>query len=169
MSCLSRIILFIALPPLQQSFYLVTCHMSSGISGLYLSYDKYRSFLAYDIYTARFMPSFLPLGHFHKLRCTVSGVSDVGHNVVGLLEHPFIAPGDKKAWVDGFDFLQKHGARIIMGYQTRLVSGVCVPKPRHNGCGGISISVPSKPSAQSHRILLAGQRKTYQLRVSRSD
>ena len=30
-------------------------------------------------------------GHFRKLRCAAPVVGDVGHDIVGLLDHPFVA------------------------------------------------------------------------------
>ena len=35
---------------------------------------------------------FLPLCNLCKLSCTTPGVGDVGHDIVGLFNHPFIAP-----------------------------------------------------------------------------
>ena len=40
-------------------------------------------------------------------------MSDLGEDIVGLLDHPLIAPRDCEAWVDGFDAFREHGIGVI--------------------------------------------------------
>ena len=42
-------------------------------------------------------------------------MGDVGHNIVGLFNHPLVAPRDGEAGMDGFDALREHGVRVIAG------------------------------------------------------
>ena len=60
------------------------------------------------------------LSYFSKLSGAAPRVGDVGHDIVGLLEHPVVAPRDSKTWMDGFDTLRKHGVGVIAGI--KLVS-----------------------------------------------
>ena len=41
-------------------------------------------------------------------------MGDVGDDVVGLFEHPVVAPGDGVVWVDGLDPLREHGIGVIV-------------------------------------------------------
>jgi len=47
-------------------------------------------------------------------------VGDVGHNIVGLLDHPLVAPRDSKTGMDVFNALWEHGVGVIAG--VKLVS-----------------------------------------------
>ena len=41
-------------------------------------------------------------------------MSDIGNDIVGLLKHPVVAPGDGVVWVDGFNPLREHGIGVIV-------------------------------------------------------
>lgn len=53
--------------------------------------------------------------YFSKLCCAAPGVGDVSHNIVGLLEHPFVTSRDGEARVDNFDAFREHGVGVITG------------------------------------------------------
>lgn len=38
-----------------------------------------------------------PFCHLGKLSCAAPGVGDVGHDIVRLLDHPFVSPRDSEA------------------------------------------------------------------------
>ena len=46
--------------------------------------------------------------------CAAVGVGDIGDNVVGLLEHPIVAPGDSIVWVDGLDPHREHSVGVVV-------------------------------------------------------
>ena len=48
------------------------------------------------------------------LSSTAPGVSDIGDNIVGLFEHPVIAPGDGVVWVDGLNSLWEHCVGVVV-------------------------------------------------------
>ena len=48
-------------------------------------------------------------------------MSDVGYDIVGLLKHPVVAPGDGIAWVDRLDSLREHGIGVVVVF--RLLAG----------------------------------------------
>ena len=50
----------------------------------------------------------------HILRCAAPGVGDVGDDIVGLPEHPVVAPGDGVVWVDGLDSLREHSIGVVV-------------------------------------------------------
>ena len=54
-----------------------------------------------------------PFCHLGKLSCAAPGVGDVGHDIVRLLDHPFVSPRDSEARVDSFDALWKHSVGVI--------------------------------------------------------
>ena len=55
---------------------------------------------------------------------------DVDDDVVGLLEHPVIAPGDGVVWVNGFDSLWEYsiGVVVVFCFPARHI-GQCI-EPR---------------------------------------
>jgi len=57
---------------------------------------------------------------FCKLCSAAPGMGDIGHDIVGLLEHPLVTPWDCEAKVDGFDALREHGVGVVAGI--KLVS-----------------------------------------------
>ena len=59
----------------------------------------------------------LALGFFGVLICAAPGVGDVGSNIVGLLKHPVVAPGDGVMWVDGFDSLREHSVGVVVVFR----------------------------------------------------
>ena len=48
------------------------------------------------------------------LCCTAPGVSDVGDDIIGLFEHPVVAPGNGVVWVDGLDPFREHGIGVVV-------------------------------------------------------
>ena len=56
-------------------------------------------------------------GFFGVLMCSAPGMGDVGDDVVGLFEHPVVAPGDGIVWVDRFDSFWQHcvGVVVVLG------------------------------------------------------
>ena len=47
-------------------------------------------------------------------------MSDVGNNIVRLLNHPLVTPRDGESRMDGFDAFREHGVGVIAGI--KLVS-----------------------------------------------
>ena len=47
---------------------------------------------------------------YNKPVGTTPSVGDVGDDVVGLFEHPVVAPGDGIVWVDRLDSLREHSS-----------------------------------------------------------
>ena len=42
-------------------------------------------------------------------------MDDVGHDIVGVLDHPLVAPGDGKMRMDSFDALREQSIGVIAG------------------------------------------------------
>ena len=40
--------------------------------------------------------------------------SDVCNDILGLPEHPVVAPGDSVVWVNGLDPFREHGVRVVV-------------------------------------------------------
>ena len=53
--------------------------------------------------------------YFCELCSAAPGVGDIGHDIVGLLDHPLIAPRDSEAGMDSFDTFRKHGIGVVAG------------------------------------------------------
>ena len=51
------------------------------------------------------------------LRRPTPGMGNIGDDVVGLFEHPVVAPGDGIMWVDRLDPLREHrvGVVVVLG------------------------------------------------------
>ena len=63
---------------------------------------------------------------FDKLRGTAEGVGDVDDNIVRLFNHPFISPGNSKAWVYLLDALWYYCMKFIQSIEALLSAGhVC--------------------------------------------
>ena len=95
---------------------------------------------------------FLAHALFCKLCGTAPGVGDVGYDIVGLLDHPLITPGDSKARMDGFDALREHGVGVIAGIKLVSFWGqTCVrrsersPRPAKLSSGSAEIEQWDRP------------------------
>ena len=53
--------------------------------------------------------------------CAAVGVGDVSNNIIGLFEHPVVAPGDGVMWVDGLNPLREHSVGVVVVF--RLLAG----------------------------------------------
>ena len=60
-------------------------------------------------YIPSFMPSFVGV-----LSGTSVGVGNVSDDIVGVFQHPIVAPGNGVMWVDGLDPLRKHSVGVVV-------------------------------------------------------
>ena len=55
----------------------------------------------------------LPLCLFRKLSCAAPTMGDVGHHIIGLAQHPLVAPGYGESWRHSFQTFRKNGVGEI--------------------------------------------------------
>ena len=130
--------------------------------------DCFRAFVSFALCEIDY--SFLLLFSFLcKLCCAAQGVGNVGHDIVRLFEHPFIAPRYGETWMDCFDALREHGVGVITGIKLVSFWGQTL---QNDGITDVRVYwTPdlSEQSAQSHQMLLVGRHKTYLQHDSQSD
>ena len=64
-------------------------------------------------------------------------MSNVGHDIVGVLGHPLVTPRDSEVGMDGFDTLRKHGVGVIEGIKPVSFGGQTLQND------GIIVELPS--------------------------
>lgn len=59
-------------------------------------------------------------------------MGDIGHDIVGLLKHPLVAPRDCEAGMDGFDAFRQHSIGVTAGIKLVSFWGADAPKRQCN-------------------------------------